>query len=255
MTDAELLDLLHARTGIVCAVGAGGKKTTLYQLLRAHPGPAAFTTTVFTRTFPADLPAQMVIDQPGRIVAAVLVAAKHSLKIAYACPSDKPGRYAGLPPAQVAALHAETGCVLTLVKADGARMRLIKAPGDSEPCLVPGATTVLALVSAHTIGLPLSSQHAHRPERVAAVTGAQPDEVLTPLHVARLIASEDGLLRGVGSAHVIPIINMADNAHYRALAVEAARVALELSDRYDRVVVAAMRNENPIVEVVTRARA
>ncbi|MGH6876000.1 MAG: selenium cofactor biosynthesis protein YqeC, partial [Rhizomicrobium sp.] len=167
MADADLLDALHAHEGIVCAVGAGGKKTTLYRLLRAHPGPAAVTTTVFTRKFPGDLPARPVIDQPDRIVAAVLAAARHSVKLAYACPSDKPGRYAGVLPAQVVALLAEAGFALTLVKADGARMRLIKAPSDNEPCLVEGAATVLALVSAHAIGLPLSSRHVHRPERVA----------------------------------------------------------------------------------------
>ena len=33
---ARLLDLLAARTGLVCAVGAGGKKSTLYRLAEAH---------------------------------------------------------------------------------------------------------------------------------------------------------------------------------------------------------------------------
>ena len=32
----RLLDLLAARHGLVCAVGAGGKKTTLYRLVEAH---------------------------------------------------------------------------------------------------------------------------------------------------------------------------------------------------------------------------
>lgn len=95
----------------------------------------------------------------------------------------------------------------------------------------------------------------HRPERIAAVTGAEPDEVLTPRHVARVIASADGLLRGTESARVVPVINMADTDRHRGVALETARIALELSDRYDRVVVAAMRADEPIVDVVTRSRA
>lgn len=255
MSDAELLDVLCARSGIVCAVGAGGKKTTLYRLLAAHPGRAAFTSTVFTYTFPADLAAHTVVAAPERIVDAVLAAAKDHPKLAFACPSDKPGRYVGLAPAEVARCHAEAGFDATLVKADGARMRLIKAPDAHEPNLVAGAATVLALVSARAIGLPLSARSAHRPECLAAVTGAAEGEALTPLHVARLIASKDGLLRGVGDARVVPVINMAESAAERAAARKAARIALDLSDRYDRVVVAAMRAADPIVEVVERVRA
>lgn len=255
MADEELLDVLHARRGIVCAVGAGGKKSTLYRLLAAHPGRAAFTSTVFTYTFPDDLAAEPVVTTPDAIVARVLEAAKQHAKLAFACPSDKPGRYVGLGAEQVLQCHAEGRFDATFVKADGARMRLIKAPDAHEPNLVPGAATVLALVSARAIGLPLSARCAHRPECVAAVTGAAPGDTLTPLHLARLIASPDGLLRGIGDACCVPIINMADSETERANAIAAARIALDLSDRYDRVVVASMRAARPIVEVLERRRA
>lgn len=255
MSDADLLEALCVSAGIVCAVGAGGKKTTLYRLLRAHTGRVACTATVFTPPFPAGLPAQQVVEAPDTIVAAVLAAARQHARVAFACASDKPGRLAGLTPDQVARCHAEGGFDLTLVKADGARMRLLKAPGPGEPNLVDGTATVLGLMSAHVIGLPLSDRHVHRPERVAAIAGARPGEALTPRHLARVMASVDGLLRGVGDARVVPVINMADSAEHRKAALEAAHIALDLSDRYDRVVVAAMRAASPIVEVVTRTRA
>ena len=44
----SLLDLLGARSGIVCAVGAGGKKTVLQHLAAAHPGRVAMTATGVT---------------------------------------------------------------------------------------------------------------------------------------------------------------------------------------------------------------
>ena len=89
--------------------------------------------------------------------------------------------------------------------------------------LPPGAATVLPLVSAKIFGQPLCEAVAHRPERVAAVTGAEPGEPLTPEHVARLLTSEHGALRGVGRATVVPIINMVDDQAKRAAAREAAR--------------------------------
>lgn len=253
MSDADLTQALCASAGIVCAVGAGGKKTTLYRLLRAHTGRVGCTATMLTPPFPAALPAQPVVGAPDTIVTAVLAATRQYTRIAYACVSDKPGRLAGLAPDQVARCHAEGGFGLTLVKADGARMRLLKAPGPGEPNLVEGTATVLGLVSAHAVGMPLSARHVHRPERVAAIAGARLGDVLTPRHLARVIASADGLLRGVGNARVVPVINMADSAGYRKAALEAAHIALDLGDRYDRVVVAAMRAESPIVEVVTRS--
>lgn len=249
----DLLDALCARSGIVCAVGAGGKKSTLYRLLRAHPGKVAFTATTATTYFPDDLPAEAVVAPPDALLGEVLRRARRvAVKLAYACPSDKPHRHAGVAPARVAECHRLGAFDLTLVKADGARMRLLKAPAPREPQLVPGTTTVLGLASARAIGLSLSAQHVHRPERVAEVVGIALGETLRPRDVARLIASPQGLLYGTEGLRVIPVINMADDAGRRAGAHEAARIALQLSDRYDRVVIASMTAAAPIVEVVTR---
>ena len=88
-------------------------------------------------------------------------------------------------------------------------------------CCRPASTTVLALVSAKIFGQPLTEAVAHRPERVAAVIGARPGDLVTPEHVARLLTSERGALQGVGSATVIAIINMVDD--------EARRVAARRS--------------------------
>jgi probable selenium-dependent hydroxylase accessory protein YqeC len=138
-----------------------------------------------------------------------------------------------------------------LIKADGARMRWIKVPAVGEPVLPPGVATVLPLVSARVLGQPLSEALAHRLERVTAVTGARPDEPVTPEHVARLLSSEQGALQGVGSATVVPIINMVDDQATREAARAAARLALATSRRLAQVVLASMITPDPVVEVVT----
>ncbi len=63
--------------------------------------------------------------------------------VAYACPGDKPGRRAGASPPTIERIHREGGFAATYVKADGARMRMVKAPGADEPALPESATTVL----------------------------------------------------------------------------------------------------------------
>ena len=97
-----LIDALEAREGIVCAVGAGGKKSVLYQLAREHRGRFALTATVHTTVFPDDLGLQQIIDEDANL-ARRLRAADPARCVAYACPSSKPGRHAGASPATIRA--------------------------------------------------------------------------------------------------------------------------------------------------------
>ena len=246
-----LIDVLDARRGIVCAVGAGGKKSVLYQLLREHPGHVAMTATVHTTEFPDDLVQRQVVDEDARLRARVLAVAS-SGSIAYACPSNKPGRHAGVAPATIRAIHDAGGFDATFVKSDGARMRWIKAPEADEPILVPGADIVIPVVSARAIGEPLGERVAHRVDRVAAVTGVAPGETLTPEAVGRLLASEQGSLHCTAGARVAPVINMVDNDDKEELARAAATAAIAMTSRFDRVVLCCLRRpERPVVAVVT----
>lgn len=247
-----LIDALDARSGVVCAVGAGGKKSVLYQLVRENRGRVALTATVHTTVFPDTLPVQQVIDSDAHLFARV-GAADTSLSVAYACPSDKPGRHAGASAATIRAIHDAGGFAATYVKADGARMRWIKAPEAGEPIMVPGTDTVIPVLSARAIGEPLSERVAHRVDRVAAVTGIEQGAVLTPEAVGRLLASEAGALQHSGGARVAPVINMVDNDDKEEMARAAAAAAIALTSRFDRVVLCCLRRpERPVVAVVTR---
>jgi probable selenium-dependent hydroxylase accessory protein YqeC len=252
----RLLELLAARSGIVCAVGAGGKKSTLYRLAEAHrlTGTAriGLTCTVTMGPPPRRLPDHQMITEPEALAAAVPgLAARHRL-LAYAQPSPKPGRLGGLPVELIARLHAEGGFAVTLVKADGARRRWIKAPHEDEPVLPEGTTTLLPVLSARALGRPLDEAIGHRIERVAAVTGAAIGEPLTPLHLARLLTSERGALQRAGATTVVPVINMVDDEAARSGAREVAERALAATDRFERVVLASMIAADPVVEVVAR---
>jgi probable selenium-dependent hydroxylase accessory protein YqeC len=250
--DAALLDVLSARSGLVCFVGAGGKKTTLYRLAGAHPGRVGVTATVHIPFFPRALAAGQVIATPDELVAGVLAALAGNRKVAFACPSEKHGRFSGVPARAVAGLHAEGRFDVTFIKADGARSRWVKAPGDDEPRLPDAADTVVPVVSALALGEPLSERIAHRVERIESVCGIRAGERIAPAHVARLLADEQGGLRGCAGARVVPLINMVDDEGRRALAVEVAERALDLTGRFDRVVLASMRRADPLVQVVGR---
>lgn len=248
----SLLDLLDARSGVVCAVGAGGKKSLLKHLATSHPGRVAITATVFTTYFQENLGFAVAIDDDMRLPA-VVASLDPARSVAYACPGDKPGRRAGASAATVERIHRECGFAATYVKADGARMRLVKAPADDEPALPACCTTVVPILSALAMGEPLTARVAHRVERVERVAGLRENEAILPRHLGRLLASPDGLMKSTAGLRVVPVINMVDDALRAKQAREAAAVALDLCDRIDRIVLVSLaRTGDPVVGVVRR---
>lgn len=246
-----LLEALKISKGIVCLVGAGGKKTTLYRVAQAYRGRVGITATVYMPAPPRSVDARLVVAPP-EVLASALTDAEPARIVAFFCPSDKPGRLKGVPPTRLTSLYQSAGVDLLLVKADGARTRWLKAPGPDEPQLPEEASTVIPVVSAAAIGQPLTTDIAHRIDFVASVGGLRAGDIITPEHVARILADEQGALKGVGQAQVVPLINMVDDAEREALARQAAGWALALSRRFDRVVLASMLREVPIIEVVER---
>jgi probable selenium-dependent hydroxylase accessory protein YqeC len=248
----DLIDALHARSGIVSFVGAGGKKSAMFRIADAHPGRVAITATAHIERFPRRYRDSSVLAEGDELHARVC-ALRNSRIVAFARSCDLPGRHAGVSDEELQRLYVDGGFDVCLVKADGARGRVIKAPAEHEPPISRYTTTVVSVVSARAIGMPLSEKLAHRPERVAAVTGARLGQAISPEHVARLLSSADGLLKETRDCKVVPLINMVDDPERERLARQAAEQALALTDRFDCVVLGAMKKHNPVVAVISRA--
>jgi len=209
--------------GLVCVVGAGGKTTTMYALA-ARTSRAVVTSTVHIPIF-------------DRAVTEVAVAADPVERVSAADPSSFPlglvperagsDRYRGYETATVDALAAaHDGPVL--VKADGARMREFKAPGEGEPRIPASTDVVVPVVSVHVVGKPLTGHWVHRPERVAALADAELGEEITPELVASVLAHERGGLKGVPpEASVVPLITKVDGPEHERTAREIADLVRE----------------------------
>jgi probable selenium-dependent hydroxylase accessory protein YqeC len=229
----------------VAVVGAGGKKTTLYRLAGALDR-AVVTATVRIPIFD---------DQVGRVVVTADPVAALDGTTADAWPlglvpeRERDDRYRGYDPGVVddlAAAHAGP----VLVKADGARTRLLKAPNEREPRLPADADTVLAVASARVVGKRLSDEWVHRPERVARVADLDVGDTVGADHVARVLASPDGGLKDVpAGATAVGVVNMVDDDDLRATGERIAAAALARSDRLDRVVLTRLLDPDPVVEV------
>ncbi len=242
----NVVDALDARHGTTCLVGAGGKKTTLYALA-ARLDRVVLTATVRIPIFDKEVARVRTTQNP----VATLTDRRTGEGVDPGFPlglvpeRDRDDRYLGYDTETVDALAAaHDGPVL--VKADGARTRLFKAPNDREPQVPASADTVVPVASAHAVGKPLGETAVHRPERVAAITEAAIGDEITPDLIGRVLAHEQGGVNGTpDDATVVPLINMVDDAADEAVAREIAETVLERAADttvdVSRVVLARMR--------------
>ena len=244
----SLTDALGAQRGFVCLVGAGGKKSTMYALAAAHRGRVLLSSTSHMYPYDRDQVDQVVtLGDPQ----APMPATGDARVVAVAADIGTTKRVGGLDAQRLREIARERGFDVCVVKADGARARWIKAPGEYEPVIPGFATTVIPVVSVKVVGRPLDDRIAHRPERLTALLGIAPGAPIEAGHVSALLSHPRGALQGVGQARVIPLINMVDDDELHAIARGIARTALAQSDRFSAVVLACMK-QGRIVEIVTR---
>lgn len=239
---------------LVAVAGAGGKKSTMYALASHCPGRVGLTTTVNCPYPPRELGAQLVIGEEAMLLEAVRETARDYPRVFFALPGKHVDWAAGIGADLVTQVHAAQVFDLLLVKADGARHRLIKAPADGEPIYPADTELVLYLVSAHVLGRKLNSGVAHRPEEFMALTGAAEETIIGSEHIVKLLTSAAGALKGIAPAvRVVPVINRVDTPARERQARDIAERVLGASSRLSGVVLGCMGDAVPQMEFIERS--
>ena len=240
---------------VVARVGGGGKSTAMFRLARemVQKGGRAITTTT-TRIFGAQIalaPAHVSVAEATRDrIAAMLDVHRNGLVIG---PTDRStGKAEGVSLELFRDLRAWFPDACLLNEADGSRMRPFKAPAAHEPVIPPETTLVVPVVGADVFGKRLDDDHVHRPELIGALSGAAPGSLITAEVVARVLAHPDGGRKGVpAGARVVVVINKVESLPDRAPARDTATRLLR-DPAIHSVVLAAVRAEDPVLEVCTR---
>lgn len=239
----SLPDALDARSGLVAVVGAGGKKTTLYALA-SRLDRAIITATVRIPIFDRQVAEVIVTEDP--VTAA---RAAEGWPIGLVPEREREDRYLGYKPETVDALADAAVAESVLVKADGARTRLLKAPAEHEPQIPNTVDTVLPIASVQAVGKPLTDEYVHRPERVGAITDRSVGDEIRSRDVARVLTSEAGGLKAVPeAATVVAVLNMVDDAKDLDTAREIAEHVVT-EPRIDAVALTSMIAEVPVREL------
>ena len=216
---------------LVSIVGAGGKSTILFALGRDLTAAGARVILTTTTRVGADQPSEPICwsADVAHVEAAFLV----GLPV-FVAAGRAPGKIVGPSPEAIDRLFAETGADYVVVEADGAHRMAIKAPADHEPVIPSASTTVVVVASMAAIGGPISAV-AHRPERVAGLIGARPDDILTLEGAAAVLLHPDGGLKGIpAGARVVMVARSPEPATAR-IAAELAPI-LAAHSRVDRAI-------------------
>jgi len=251
---------------LVALVGGGGKSSLMFSLARVMPGRTVITTT--TRIFSGQMswaPAVCLYDGREDDLDSKRLAESENGLSDLAHELDRYGhclvigqvsgeKATGVPVELPGKLLSRADVDYVIVEADGSRRRPSKAPAEHEPVLPSETTLVVPVVGIDALDGPLN-QKAHRPERVAALTGMKTDQPLTPESLAILLTHPEGGLKGVpAAARLIPFINKVDDERHLVLARLVARQALR-HERVDRVVIGALRGSRQVREIHRRVTA
>jgi molybdenum cofactor cytidylyltransferase len=251
---------------VLAFTGGGGKTTAMFQLANelAHPRRFRVLTTTSTRIFTAQInrsPAHITFDPAAQAVADVLPALqaeldRHGQVLLIGRADAASGKAFGVPPEAIYAL-AQTGRFdLIINEADGSRMRSFKAPAAHEP-VIPACTTLVSpVVGLDVLGRPLNDDAVHRAGLVSRLSGAAPEQPITPDIVAAVVCHPQGGLKNVPpQARVIPLLNKVDTPEGLAAARALAGRLLACS-QIDSVAVGAVQTgDQPILEVQSRTAA
>lgn len=230
--DLTLPQALGLKTGplLVSIVGGGGKSSLLFALGKHLPGRVLLTTT--TRIFAAQMNRtkrvftledadwrKHICETPGPTLLVGHVEGDRAVGVPIELPSE---------------VLDEKGADWVIVEADGSRMRPVKAPAEHEP-VIPAQTghvVVMAGIDALSASI---EEIAHRPERVADITGLAINEKLSPEALATLLSTRSGGLKNIpAAAEVSVMLNKVEAPQEMAWAEEIATKILR-EKRVNRV--------------------
>ncbi|MEE9277775.1 MAG: selenium cofactor biosynthesis protein YqeC [Dehalococcoidia bacterium] len=223
MSPQLLHDALSIRGAVLLAtVGGGGKTTLLVALAReralAHgEGVSGFSvlTTTTKMTIPPDadsLPLVLATNPFVRAAAIEDARQREQAVIFVGGGRGERDRILAVEPQWPKQALTLEGVGLVCVEADGAAGRAFKAPAGHEPVLPEGVNHVLAVVGVSVLGKSLDGRAVHRPEQVAALSGASSGDAVTPAIIAAVLAHPEGGRKQVP-----------DEAQFAVVVTQAAR--------------------------------
>jgi probable selenium-dependent hydroxylase accessory protein YqeC len=243
--------------GVISIVGAGGKTSLMFSL--AHEisglGQSVLTTTTTKIMMPnRDQSSHVMLTMSIRSLAdnaRELLKENLHLSAASPCVPKHPGKITGYPAAFIDKVNQTGLFQWTLVEADGAAQKPLKAPAGHEPVIPGSSKWVVGVIGLVSIGKPLNSEWVFRYDRYASITGLPQGMPITPSSVVTAVTHPEGIFKGCPPrARKILFLNMAGDWHRLAAGKNLAEKILEAEIAQDicRVVVGSPLEKPAVAE-------
>ena len=200
--DTSFLDTFEVFRGdSVSIVGSGGKVTLMYQLAKeAVALNYSVLTTASTHIHPpnAKQSAGLVVtsEEPDWLTDLPdTLAERGHMTVVGARP--RPDKLRGLTIDALDELRTECPTDLLLIKSDGARTKVFKAPAEHEPVVPPWVTHCIIVAGLQSVGLTLTEENVHRSERVSELSGLKMKAKLTPAAIGTVVSHPEAYLRRI----------------------------------------------------------
>ncbi len=221
----------------VAIVGSGGKTTTIFALAREATSPVIVASTAHMALEQLALADQhFFVDDSN--MPEVLPLAGVTLITG---PSDNVGKTTSLSAHALQRVLelADRHHAPLFIEADGSKLLPLKAPAEHEPPIPDFVDAVIYVVGLSGLGQPLDSEHVHRPERFASLSGLSIGDVVTPDAIAKVLCDPIGGLKNVPpDARRIAVLNQADTPELQA---QAQIIARQLLPTYQAVGITALK--------------
>jgi probable selenium-dependent hydroxylase accessory protein YqeC len=156
------------------------------------------------------------------------------------------GKLEGITPDLADVLYQDPDVDYVIIEADGAAGLPVKVPASHEPVIPSSTTVVVAMMGLEVMGRNLEPDFVFRLDRFQDVTGLAHGQPLTPVSLARIFHSPEGLFKGAPvSARRIAFLNKLDLLPDDRETREMADLLLRPPETLiDRVVIGSIRDRN-----------
>jgi molybdenum cofactor cytidylyltransferase len=241
----------------VAFTGAGGKSTAIGRITSelSSEGHVVLTSTTKMHHRQSSLAEHHLIAHiPQELDRLPSLLDKYSSVLVTGESAEGEPKWTGVDGPTLDALHTisqEMGCIL-LIEADGARGRSIKAPAEHEPVIPRFADLVVPVVGLDVVGVHLSEEWVHRPERVSSLLGLIDGDAIKREHVSALLSHPSGGLKGIPEeAEVRVLLNKAETPERQEHGRAIANLLLATA-RVRAVVLSSVTQAQPVHEVFGR---
>ncbi len=223
---------------VISFVGAGGKTTAIFQLVReiANRNSILVTSTTHLGVWQIPLADQHVIainlndlnNMPLHGITLVTGEVEND--------RTKPVNETILNQLYEKAKLQSTPL---LIEADGSRQKPLKAPAAHEPPIPEFTDTVVVVAGLSALGKPLTDENIHRAGMFSQLSGLQINQSVTPEAITRVLRHPQGGLKNIPShARRIALLNQADTPELQSIGGGMAR---ELLDHFDSIIIGSLK--------------